>query len=215
MTAARLLLALSLTIAATSANAVVTYTATAGTTSLQAVDNTIKFDLPLTQTYGLASYDTHALIAAGDSSYAAQPPGTDPGFFSVGTTHGQLSSSSVNFAGAGVSYFGFYLGSPDSYNIVTLYSGQTEVLSLNGTQMATAFTSSLASDGNQSVGFYMNFFAGNLAPITKVTFSSNQDAFESDNHSYIAAVPEADTYAMLLAGLALTGVMARRRQRQA
>jgi hypothetical protein len=209
----KLLLALGLAASTASASAVVTYTATGGTTSLQTVDNTITFDLPLSLTDGLATYDNaSALIAAGDSSYAAQPPGTDPGFFSVGVTHGQPSSSSVSFAGLGVSYFGFYLGSPDSYNVVTLYSGNTELLSLNGSQMATAFTS--ASDGNQAVGFYMNFFAGNLAPITKVTFSANQDAFESDNHSYIAAVPEADTYAMLLAGLAVVGVAARRRKRQ-
>jgi hypothetical protein len=45
-----------------------------------------------------------------------------------------------------------------------------------------------------------------------VTFSSTQNAFESDNHSYIAAVPEPETYAMLLAGLGLVSAVARRRR---
>jgi hypothetical protein len=210
MTITKLVIAAALAGAAASAGATITYNATSGMNPAQPVTTIVTFDNSLLLPAG---YDSlQALIPApGNSGYAAAPPGVTTGFFSVGSTHGQPSSSSVTFSGLGVSYFGFYMGSPDSYNSVTLYTASGS-LTLNGTQLAASYVPPLASDGNQAVGFYMNFFAGNADPITKVTFASTQDAFESDNHSYIAAVPEAETYVMLLAGLALTGAMARRRK---
>ena len=42
-------------------------------------------------------------------------------------------------------------------------------------------------------------------------FSSGGNAFETDNHAFISAVPEPETYAMLLAGLGLMAVIARRK----
>lgn len=209
MTIAKLLLGMGLAGAALGAHAAIVYNATSGPFSMQSVTATIDFDSGLLPT-GFATYDNiNALIPSpGNAGYAAQPPGDPTGFFSVGTTHGQPSSSSVTFAGPGVSYFGFYMASPDNYNVVTLYNGASTLLTLNGTQMAAA--AGYAADGNQNVGFYLNFFSSTA--ITKVTFSANQDAFESDNHSYIAAIPEPSTYAMMLAGLGVLGVLRRRRQ---
>ncbi|GJJ05620.1 hypothetical protein RugamoR64_61580 [Duganella rhizosphaerae] len=211
MSISKTLLALGLAGAALSASAAVTYTATAGLTSGVGGVTTNTFDDGLLPA-GFASYDQPgALIPSpGNSGYAAQPPGDPTAFFSVGVSNGQPSSSSVAFGGTGVSYFGYYMGSPDTYNIVTLYSGNTMVLQINGGDMATA--ASLMADGNQHVGFYMNFFTDSGTTITRVTFSSNQNAFESDNHSYIAAVPEPRTYAMLLTGIGLLGFAGRRRQ---
>jgi len=209
MSISKTLLALSLAGAAFSASAAVTYSATAGLTSGVGGVTTTTFDdglLPV----GFATYDQlGALIAApGNPGYAAEPPGDLTTFFSVGVSNGQPSSSSVTFGGLGVSYFGYYMGSPDNYNIVTMYSGNTMVLQINGTDMATA--ASRMADGNQQVGFYMNFFTNGGTTITKVTFSANQNAFESDNHSYISAVPELETFTMLLTGLGLLGFASRR-----
>ena len=213
MTIAKFLIGVGLAGAAIGAQAAITYNATAGQNSLQAVTATITFDDMVLPT-GFASYDNAAALIAhpGDPSYAAQPPLDPTAFFSVGVTHGQPSSSSVTFGGFGVLYFGFYMGSPDNYNQVTLYSGNTSLGTFTGTQMAAA--AGVPVDGNQGVGFYMNFYT-NSAAITKVTFSASQDAFESDNHSYIAApIPEPETYAMLLAGLGLIGAWSRRRSRR-
>ncbi|RFP10035.1 PEP-CTERM sorting domain-containing protein [Duganella sp. BJB475] len=209
MSISKTLLALSLAGAAFSASAGVTYTATTGTTSGVGGVTTNTFDdglLPI----GFATYDQlGALIPSpGNSGYAAQPPGDPTAFFSVGISNGQPSSSSVTFGGMGVSYFGYYMGSPDDYNIVTMYSGNTMVLQINGNDMAAA--AHRMANGNQQVGFYMNFFTDSGTTITKVTFSANQNAFESDNHSYISAVPEPEIFVMLLTGLGLLGLASRR-----
>ncbi|MYN46670.1 PEPxxWA-CTERM sorting domain-containing protein [Pseudoduganella sp. FT93W] len=211
MSLTKTLLALALTGAALSAQAGVTYTATSGNTSTVSGVTTIDFDNGLLPT-GFATYDTlNAIIPAGGyPGESAPPPGDITRYFSVGTSHGQVTSSSVTFGGNGVRYFGYFMGSPDSYNVVTLYSGNTAILQINGSDMAHA--ASLMADGNQSHGFYMNFVTDSGTTISSVKFSSNTNAFETDNHSYIAAVPEPETYAMLLTGLGLVGFASRRRR---
>ncbi|HEX5343312.1 MAG TPA: PEP-CTERM sorting domain-containing protein [Duganella sp.] len=210
MSIKKLLLGLGLAGAALGAHAAVSYTVTSGLFSSNLDPGLVNIDFDtMVPMAGFAAYDSSAvrIAAGGFPSYAAAPPGDATAFFSVGISDGQVSSSSVTFGGYGVSYFGFYMGSPDTYNSVTFHtSGGDETIT--GSQMAAA--AGVAVDGNQGVGFYMNFTSA--APITKVTFSSTQNAFESDNHAYIAAVPEPETYAMLLAGLGLVAAVARRRR---
>jgi hypothetical protein len=209
----KLLLAAVIAAASTSASAAISVSASAGLTSSEGGATTLTFDNGLLPN-GFATYDNNpgALIPyPGNSGYAALPPADSSAyFFSVGATHGQPSSSSVTFGGNGVSYFGYYMGSPDNYNIVTLYHGNTELGTYTGNDMAAA--ASQMANGNQGVGFFVNYKASGGDTITKVTFSSNTDAFETDNHAYIAAVPEPETYAMLLGGLSMLAFLVRRKK---
>ena len=61
-------------------------------------------------------------------------------------------------------------------------------------------------DGNQAVAQYFNFFAPS---ITSAEFKSGSNAFEIDN---VSAVPEPETWALMLGGLSAMGFVARRRK---
>jgi hypothetical protein len=55
-------------------------------------------------------------------------------------------------------YFGFYWGSPDSYNALELKNGGTVVRSFTGTELA-AFVP-FDANGNQATGAYINISGG-------------------------------------------------------
>jgi len=154
-----------------------------------------------------ANYTDGSLFTGTDGNHAAPPSDTSM-YLSAGISSDQHTPVTATFSG-GLSYFGFYMGSPDTYNNVTYTFADHSTTTLTGTQLAT-----LAGDlpnGNQSVGLYINAFAGAGSKITSVAFSSGQNAFETDNHAFISAVPEPETYGMLLAGLGLMGFMLRRK----
>jgi hypothetical protein len=154
-----------------------------------------------------ANYIDGSLFTGTDGNHAA-PPGDTSMYLSAGISSDQHSPVTANFAG-GLSYFGFYMGSPDGYNSVTYTFADQSSTTLTGTELASL--AGTVADGNQSVGLYVNAFAGAGGKITSVAFYSTSNAFETDNHAFIAAVPEPETYAMLLAGLGLLGFMLRRK----
>jgi hypothetical protein len=201
----------TLAVAAGSASAIPTFTtggtvlAGEGLVTSVAGATTIDFNDGL-----LPGNYTGNVFTSDHPSYAAQPPNDLTAFYSVGVTNGQITPGVATFSG-GLSYFGFYMGSPDAYNSVVFTMGDQSTVTLTGSQIATL--GSVSSNGDQSVGLYVNAWAGEGAKFTSVAFhSTGQDAFESDNHAFIAAVPEPETYAMLLAGLGLLGFMLRRKQ---
>lgn len=106
---------------------------------------------------------------------------------------------------AGTTYVGFLWGSVDTYNTVTFYDGATVIASFVGGPGGLGAGEVPLGDGNQAVAQYLNFWAPS---ITRVTFASSANAFEIDN---VSAVPEPGTYALMLAGLAAVGFVARRR----
>ena len=200
----------TLTVAAGTASAVPTFTtggtavAGEGLVTSVAGATTIDFNDGL-----LPSNYTGSVFTSGHPTYAAQPPNDMTAFYSVGVTNGQITPGMATFNG-GLSYFGFYMGSPDTYNSVVFTMGDHSTVTLTGSQIATL--GGVSASGDQSVGLYVNAWAGEGAKFTSVAFHSpGQDAFESDNHAFIAAVPEPETYAMLLAGLGLLGFMLRRK----
>jgi hypothetical protein len=148
-----------------------------------------------------ALYNNTSLI----SGIAARPVGAIDNYLSVGNSGTSSGPSSLTFS-QGLSYFGFLWGSPDAYNTVTFWNGSTQLGSFDGSAVLTP------PNGDQSFSSFFNVSATGGDLITKVTFASNGMAFETDNHAFVTAVPEAETYAMMLAGLGLMGAVVRRRK---
>ena len=139
------------------------------------------------------------------SGVAARPVGSLGNFLSVGNSGNSSGPTTLTFT-QGLSYFGFLWGSPDAYNQVTFWNGNTVLGSYSGSAVMAP------PNGNQSFASYFNVSATGGDVITKVTFASSGMAFETDNHAFVTAVPEAQTYAMMLAGLGLMGAIVRRRK---
>lgn len=160
-------------------------------------------NLPYT-TYGAATYsggDLFNVSTTGISGISARPVNSTGNYWSI--QQGQ--TGTVTFT-TGLSYYGFLWGSPDTkgWDTVTFYNGTTVLGSYGGTVVST-------SNAWTETG-YFNVTTTADKLITSVVFTANQNAFETDNHSFITAVPEPETYAMLIAGLGLVGAVARRRK---
>lgn len=154
----------------------------------------------------LPSGYTSGSVVFGSNGNSASPPGDTTGYLNEGSTYG--SSTSINF-GSTLSYFGFFYGSPDTYNSLQLFKGNSLLATFTGTDFAALINHS--ADGNQSLGGYVNIFAqGTSEQFNKIVLKSDGNAFETDNHAVIA-VPEPGTYAVLVTGLLMTAGMFRRR----
>ncbi len=136
--------------------------------------------------------------------YAA-PPGDSTDYLTLGSPS-RPSAVDITF-GTAMSYFGFYMGSPDSYNNVKFefYLNGDRVETFSGSQLGGV------ANGDQSIGRYLNFNAANGNPgFTKVRMYSDAIAFETDNHAY-KAVPNGGVTVMLLGGV-LVGLESLRRK---
>ena len=106
----------------------------------------------------------------------------------------------------GTSFLGLLWGSPDTYNVLTLRDN------FNVDYVFT--TASLGfpvQNGDQSFNQYVQFVASAGTRISTATFASGIDAFETTQFS-VTPVPEPETYALMLAGLAALGFVGRRRK---
>jgi hypothetical protein len=152
----------------------------------------------------LFNFDSSSSLPNGTS---ARPPGSTGNFWSIGTSPAAQQGPGVVSFSSGVSYFGFLWGSPDAYNTVSFFDGDNLLGSFTGAAIL------IPPNGDQSYSRYFNAFAGAGELITRVTFSSGQNAFETDNHAFATPVPEPETYAMMLAGLGLLAFTRTRRRR--
>lgn len=126
-----------------------------------------------------------------------RPLGSTGGYWSIDPT---TSSGLISFSTA-LSSVSFLWGSPDTYNSLDV------LLSGGGTQSIVPF----AGNGSNSNTRYVTLSAAAGTSITGLSFASSNFAFEVDN-LYVTAVPEPETYALMLAGLAAVAFVARRRK---
>ena len=146
-------------------------------------------------------------IVHDDQPFADIPKGAVPGgnFLSAGPTTTQ--DSTISFS-SGLRYVSFLWGSPDLYNALTVVTTAGDV----------AFTASGlgfgVTNGDQSFSQYVQFKAGAGVAIKGLVFSNSPmiDAFEVANFN-VTAVPEPETYVLMLAGLGAVGFINRRRRK--
>jgi hypothetical protein len=103
-----------------------------------------------------------------------------------------------------IGYFGFYMGSPDTYNLIEFYRNGTPIGSFNGGHMIDP------ADQSWSTGDFINFFIPGGAD--GVMMWSSGIAFETDNHAF-APIPEPGTWALMGAGLLAAGLIRRKASR--
>jgi hypothetical protein len=140
------------------------------------------------------------------SGVAAAPYNDTTGYAAIGST--TLPQSATLSLGAGVHYLGFYWGSVDSYNSISLYDGTTLIATYTGTDIINPANGFQGSTGSAFVNFNTNNTNG-LDLITSVVFTSTQSAFEID--SIATAVPEPSTWALMVIGFAGLGFLGYRR----
>ncbi|HSH97165.1 MAG: PEP-CTERM sorting domain-containing protein [Methylophilaceae bacterium] len=203
------------------AEAAVTYSSTAPTTGTQINLGTTAIPAYLlNQTFGIATFTGGAIGLAAGSDYsgtAAAPAGTTGTFWTIGTsgyntgsyTPGTVAGlGSITFAQA-LTSLSFQWGSPDGYNTASFYSNGALLGSISGSEVPSGY-----GNGDRSISAFVTFSAAASNPITNVVFTSSSNAFETANFSYVAAaVPEPETYLMMLMGIGLIGFMAKRRNK--
>lgn len=189
------------------ANAAATLTFTGGTGGFTAGQTNYA---DFTTTFGTYTSTGSAGIYTGTSGSAAEPAFGDQGdaYFAV------LGGGATTFIfGAGVSSFGFDLGSADDYNsiLVTFANGATQLFSGAGLNPPGP------ASGNQDIAGTngrVTIFNNGMGRITSAQFSSTANSFEFDNIG-VAGVPEPGTWAMLILGFGMVGGALRRRAAQA
>lgn len=120
-------------------------------------------------------------------------------------------TSTLTFGGGGVDYISFLWGSPDLYNTLTVNSTGSgpQVFTAAGAGFGAAFP---VTNGDQSFNQTVQFQGLAGSRITSMVFASSSDAFEVGRFT-VTAIPEPETYALMLAGLGAMGFMARRRKK--
>lgn len=179
-----------------------------GLTSSEAGAVITDFNASLSNPVG---YTGGAVKNGSSSGNWASPPGDTSNFYTVGPGAGQ-SSPGVLTLGTLAKYFGYFGGSPDTYNSIELWRDNTKLTTFTGTQLANY--AQVNPNGDWNTGAYWNIFASNSSEFfNTVKFVSSSNAFETDNHAVVSAVPL--PAAAWLFGSALFGLVSLSKRRKA
>ena len=154
---------------------------------------TIDFNSGLSPTDGVAAYSlmSGAIVQGSQRNIYAAPVNDSSRYLTVNPT-----GNAVMTFNQQLSYFGFFASSLDCYNRIDLKSNDVTVLSLNGAQLSQL--GGFSANGDQSKGLYINIYSSRPEEyFNKITFSSSNYAFETDNHAYKTATnatPEPATF---------------------
>jgi hypothetical protein len=140
-------------------------------------------------------------------SFSAPTPYVgNPGYWSTGA------SASLDLGGNGSQN----MVAPSGYQAYTFWGQYTESVYQQGSTANFSLTLGNVSVGTNTVG--ISSYYGYSTPPVGQAYATNQygnyTTFTTNAVSAVAAVPEPETYAMLLAGLGAVGMIARRRRRQ-
>lgn len=148
-------------------------------------------------------------VLSGSVPYVATIPyGTSGNFLAAGPANN--GSATLTFT-TPVDYLSFLWGSPDSYNLLTIKSGTSDVQTFTASMLGIP----ILSGDNTNFSQYVQFAGLSGSQITSVTFGNDPsiNAFETSNFSVGSAVPEPATWAMMLIGFGGIGFSMRRRRR--
>ena len=194
------------------------YALTSSATAVAGHSNQFVFDYSVTnlgQGYagtqtGLDGFTIY--IPTGAQVLSVTPPAPyvgNPGFWSTGASTGlDLALGGGNTTQNMVA--------PAGYQAFTFWGQYTESVYQQGSTAHFSITLGNVSVGNNTVG--ISSYYGNYGVPSGQSFVNNQygnyTTFTANALSAVNAVPEPETYAMLLAGLGLMGVISRRRRPQ-
>lgn len=156
-----------------------------------------------------AGYTGGAVKNGSSSGNWASPPNDTSNFYTVGPGAGQSTPGTVLLNSLS-KYFGYYGGSPDTYNAIELWRDGTKLQTFSGSQLAAA--AQVNPNGNQTTGAYWNIWALDASSyFNKILFVSSSNAFETDNHASLATPLPAAAW---LFGSALLGFVTLSRRRR-
>jgi hypothetical protein len=138
------------------------------------------------------------------SSTAPLPFNGAPGYWSQG------SSSTLDLRGDGSQN----LAAEAGYNVYTWWGQNTQSVYTPGSTASFSITLSNVSLGSNTAGLSTYFGYGAATAAAASNQYGNYSTFTTDLKSPVGAVPEPETYAMLLAGLGLVGYMQRRKAKR-
>lgn len=209
------LLAATMLLGATAAQAVTFYTVPGAPDPGAAAGESVLVDFEGTDP---ATFSGSYTILTGNVGGAAAPAGDATNYFAVPDVNLPTPGvATIDFSGYLSSNrdfrsLSFYWGSVDQYNTLEVLRGDGSVLfTLVGNQISNP------ANGNQSIAetnqrVFLRFANGEDA--SALRFTSTERAFEIDDIAG-SAVPEPQTWALLLAGFGMVGHAVRRRRQLA